>query len=100
MELLKLYKNLKGNKEYSPWEIASAFIIYNAIDNFAENPTDEEYETIYSTIYRAYMKCDNVNLVKIADAVCGKYYVDKEYTLDKLKNMSTEDILNLEFINW
>lgn len=100
MELLKLYKEFKGKKEYSPWELASAFIIYNAIDNFADNPTDEEYKTICDVCYRTYMKSEDVNLAKLADNVCYKYYVDKEFSLGELRDICTEDILNLESFDW
>lgn len=94
MTILEYYKDIKENSNFKTWEIASAFIVFNSIDYFIENPTEEEYMTIYDICYRAYMKGEDVNLVQIADKI-SEMYSEKEFTLEELVSKSAWEILDL-----
>lgn len=95
VDTLKLYKEFERKGE-STWEIASALNVYNCIDAIIEEPTEEEYQTIFNVCYKAYMKAsDNINLIRLADGVCEEYK-NRNITLSEIKNMSERDILQLE----
>lgn len=94
MTTLDLYKKVKESNGLRPWEIADSFIVFNSLDFFVENPTDEEYMVIDDVCQRAYMKAEEVSLVQIADKI-SELYSKKEISLQKLLNKSAWDILDL-----
>lgn len=94
MTILELYRKVQERYGFRPWEIADSFIIYNSVDFFVENPTEEEYMAIEDVCQRAYMKAEDISLVKIADKI-SEQYSKKEITLQELMNKSTWDILEL-----
>ena len=92
MTLLEFYKNISS--DFEAWKVAIAFTVFNSVDCFVENPTEEEYTTIYNVCYKAYMKAEDANLAKIADRV-SEMYAEDEITLEELKNKSVWQILDL-----
>lgn len=94
MTLLEIYKNCEKNYGRRPWEIATAFTIFNSVDSFLDNPTEEEYQQIYEICYEVYMESEDVDLVSISDKVSEMYY-DAKITLPELKTKSVWEILNL-----
>lgn len=94
MKLLDFYKETKKNTEFYPWDIAMAFDIFNSVDCFIDNPTDEVYEVLYNVCVRAYLKSENIYLPRIADRIADGYSKG-EFTLEELQNMETYQILDL-----
>lgn len=100
MDKLNIYKMLKSNKDMkglNVYELGCALIGFTSIENYIENPTDEEYNVIFHKCYEAYMKAEESNLSRLIDGVVEKYS-NHEFTLEELKNMSKWDILNMEII--
>ena len=91
---LDFYKEFE-NKTVSAYEYGLALQAYTSIDGFIQNPTDEEYNTIYSACYEAYMKSETSIWVRLVDGVAEGYSKNK-FTLDELKSMDKWDILELE----
>lgn len=96
MKTLELYKKLKEEKdsELSPWLVSSAFTIFKSVDCFVDNPTDEEYKTIFNVCYEAYMKAEDTSLTEIADGVSDLYSRD-EISLEELRNKTPWEIIDL-----
>lgn len=92
--ILDLYMEAKKGDGFKPWEISMAFEIFNSFDSFVDNPTEEEYYAFYRICHRAYMKSENLSLVKIADTLAEGYYEGK-FTLEELEKMSPCDVLDL-----
>ena len=83
---LKIYRELQ-NQHGNAWQIASNMLIYNSVDAFVDEPTDEEYGVIADACYRAYMKADSVDLIRLADKVSEEYSLGN-ITLDYLREVS------------
>lgn len=94
MTILEFYKQIEKNSEFRPWEIAVAFTVFNSVDCFVEDPTEEEYMTIYDVCHKAYLKAEDASLAKITDRV-SEMYGEEEITLEELKNKSVYEILDL-----
>lgn len=91
---LELYKEFTS-KTIQAYEYGLALQAYSSIDEIIENPTDEEFETIFSVCYEAYMKSEDSEWLRLIDGVTKKYS-ENEFTLEELKKMSKYDIYDLE----
>ena len=90
---LRIYKELK-NQHGIAWQIASDMLIYNSVDAFVNDATDEEYGVISDACYRAYMKAaDSVDLIRLADKVSEEYSLGN-LTLDYLRAVSPYKLLD------
>lgn len=94
MTVLDYFKSIKKANSFSPWEIAIAFSVFNSVDAFLNEPSEDEYMKIYQVCYRAYLKSDGGNLVRIADAIC-ELYCEGKIKLDELASKSEWEILDL-----
>lgn len=94
MSVYELYKNIKKTSPYKTWEIAIAFDVFNSVDAFLNEPSEDEYMKIYQACYRTYLKSDGANLVRIADAIC-ELYCEEKLKLDELASKSEWEILDL-----
>ena len=68
---LEIYKEFK-EKNYSCYKVGTYLVLFNSINTFIDNPTDDEYWTIANICYRCYMKYDGVEPVRICDEVYAK----------------------------
>jgi hypothetical protein len=75
------------------WQIACYALIYNSVESFVDNPTDEEYEVIKDACYRAWMKVEDVDLIKLADKIAEEYSLSN-ITLDYLRNVGSYELLD------
>ena len=89
---LIIYKEVQ-NQHGNAWQIASDMLIYNSVDAFVDDATDEEYGVIADACYRAYMKSDSVDLIRLADKVSEEYSLGN-ITLDYLREVSPYKLLD------
>lgn len=89
---LEIYKELKLQRD-DVWRIAIKMSMYASIESFIDNPTDDEYEIISSACYNAYMKADDVDLVKLTDRV-AEAYNKGIVNLDYIKEMRPYALLD------
>ena len=94
MKLLDFYKEIKKNNKFYVWDIAMAFDVFNSVDCFVDNPTDEVYEVLYNVCARAYIKSEDISLPIIANRIADGYS-NGEFTLEELQNMEPYQILDL-----
>ncbi len=89
---LRIYKELQ-NQYGNTWDIASDMIIYNSVDAFVDDATDEEYSVIATTCYRVERAVAGVDLMRLADRIAEEYRL-KNITLDYLKEVSPHKLLD------
>ena len=89
---LDIYKELKSQRN-DIWEIAVKMSMYNSIGTFVDNPTDEEYKIISDVCYRAYMKAEKVDFIRLCDRVSEEYSLG-DITLEELKEMTAWQLLD------
>lgn len=88
------YKKL-GNDAF---RYASMLLCYYSIDTFVENPTEEEYGIISNACYQAYMRYDEVDLVKLTDRV-SEAYENGDITLSYIRNATKKELVD-KFYDW
>ena len=87
-------ENYKSKKEKNIFIESCYNLAFCSIDAYLSEPTEEEYETIARCCVDAYMESEDIDLIAIADYVSMKY-ADKELTLDRLRNMSRWEIIDM-----
>ena len=83
------YKKL-GNDAF---RYASMLLCYYSIDTFIKNPTEEEYGIISNACYQAYMRYDEVDLVKLTDRV-SEAYANGDATLAYIRNATKKELID------
>ena len=89
---LDIYKELHSQTD-RVWEIAIKMSMYNSIDAFIDSPTDAEYNVISDVCYRAYMKVDEIDFIRLTDRVAEEYSLGN-ITLDYLREVSPYKLLD------
>lgn len=91
-ESLGLYRRLKKiNKVYL---IANEILCCGSIDNYIENPSEEEYQIISDACCEAYFLSEDCDINRMADYI-SKQYAAGNMSLAGIKKLTPHQILDM-----